>query len=113
MNKFLNHIVFVFVSVLTLTSCHHVDEWDQDYEGNFDALWTVVDEHYCFFEEKGIDWNDVYDRYRPRVNPKMRGLDFFNLCAEMLDELQDGHVNLSSSFKTSYYRKWWSPTTCM
>ena len=108
MNKFLNHIAFVFVSVLTLTSCHHVDEWDQDYEGNFDALWTVVDEHYCFFEEKGIDWNDVYNRYRPRVNPKMRGLDFFNLCAEMLDELQDGHVNLSSSFKTSYYRKWWS-----
>lgn len=26
----------------------------------------------------------------------------------MLDELKDGHVNLSSSFNTSYYRRWWS-----
>lgn len=108
MKSTIKNILLAFASVVALASCHHIDEWNQDYEGNFDALWTVVDEHYCFFEEKGIDWRDVYDRYRPRVNPKMRGLDFFNLCAEMLDELQDGHVNLSSSFKTSYYRKWWS-----
>ena len=26
----------------------------------------------------------------------------------MLDELQDGHVNLVSKFNTSYYRKWWT-----
>lgn len=91
-----------------MTSCHEVEEWDQNYEGNFDALWTVVDEHYCFFDEKNVDWNEVYSRYHARIHKNMRGLDFFNLCAQMLDELKDGHVNLSSSFKTSYYRKWWS-----
>lgn len=93
---------------VALVSCHQVEEWDQNYEGNFDALWTVVDQHYCFFEEKGVDWDEIYSRYRPRVNRDMGGLQFFNLCAQMLDELRDGHVNLSSSFKTSYYRKWWS-----
>lgn len=104
----ISYIAAAIMAILSLSACHHIDEWPQDYEGNFDALWTVVDQHYCFFQEKDIDWQEVYNRYRPRVNPKMRGLDFFNLCAEMLDELQDGHVNLSSSFKTSYYRKWWS-----
>ena len=72
------------------TSCHEVEEWDQDVVGNFDALWTVVDQHYCFFEEKDVDWDEVYRRYRPRVTSEMRGLEFFNLCAQMLDELKDG-----------------------
>lgn len=93
---------------MALGACHSLDEWNEDVVGNFDALWTVVDEHYCFFEEKGVDWDEVYSRYRQRVSNDMRALEFFNLCADMLDELRDGHVNLSSSFKTSYYRKWWS-----
>lgn len=94
--------------ILPLASCHNVEQWDQDRVGNFDALWTVVDQHYCFFDEKGVDWDEVYRRYRPKIDNRMGGLEFFNVCAQMLDELRDGHVNLSSSFKTSYYRKWWS-----
>ena len=101
--------ILIFMSLcVAAASCHHIEEWDQDIEGNFNALWTVVDEHYCFFAEKDVDWNEVYTRYHSRLHDDMRGLEFFNLCAQMLDELRDGHVNLSSSFKTSYYRKWWS-----
>lgn len=91
-----------------LSSCHKIEQWDHDVVGNFDALWTVVDQHYCFFDEKDVDWNEVYTRYRSRVSNDMGALEFFNLCASMLDELKDGHVNLSSAYKTSYYRKWWS-----
>ena len=92
-----------------LASCHHVEEWDGGMQGNFDALWTIVDEHYCFFDEKGIDWQETGKRYRARINPEeMKATDFFNLCGQMLNELCDGHVNLSSSFNTSYYRRWWS-----
>lgn len=92
-----------------LASCHHVEEWDGGMQGNFDALWTIVDEHYCFFDEKGIDWQETGKRYRSRINPEeMKTTDFFNLCGQMLNELCDGHVNLSSSFNTSYYRRWWS-----
>ncbi len=98
----------LLVTATLLSACHSIEEWDQNIEGNFDALWTVVDQHYCFFEEKGVDWDEVYSRYRPRVSSEMRAREFFNLCADMLDELRDGHVNLSSSFQTSYYRKWWS-----
>lgn len=108
MERITHKIITLIFAAAVLSSCHHVEEWDQDIEGNFNALWTVVDRHYCFFEEKGVDWNEVYKRYHSRLADDMSGLEFFNLCAEMLDELHDGHVNLSSSFKTSYYRKWWS-----
>ena len=30
-------------------ACHEPEEFDNDVYGNFDALWTSVDQHYCFF----------------------------------------------------------------
>lgn len=93
----------------TTVACHDVPDYDQGMYGNFDALWSIVDEHYCFFGEKDVDWVEVGKRYRDQIDPEeMEVTDFFNLCADMLDELRDGHVNLTSSFNTSYYRKWWS-----
>lgn len=79
-----------------------------DAEGNFNSLWETIDRHYCFFREKGIDWDSVYREYRPLVDDETNFLELFEICSLMLDELQDGHVNLISSFNTSYYRKWWS-----
>lgn len=88
--------------------CHEIEKWDNDYYSNFDALWTVMDQHYCFFEEKGVDWDAVGKQYRAAINPEMDYKEFFKLCAAMLDELRDGHTNLSSWFEVSYYRNWWS-----
>ncbi len=92
----------------TLPACHDIREWDNSLSGNFLALWTIVDEHYCFFDEKDIDWNEVKARYSKRLFSGMSTLQLFEVCADMLNELQDGHVNLSASFNTSYYREWWS-----
>lgn len=91
-----------------LGGCHSIDSWDNSLEGNFDALWSVLDRHYCFFEQKDIDWTEVGNRYRAGINPKWNEIELFDHCAAMLDELHDGHTNLISWFKTSYYRKWWT-----
>lgn len=91
-----------------LQSCHHIEEWDNDVYGNFDALWTVLDEHYCFFGDKDVDWQEVGQRYRAEIKADWDARQLFDHCADMLDELRDGHTNLSSWFDVSYYRKWWS-----
>lgn len=105
-------IISLLLAALTcmplLWSCHDVPEYESDATGNFDALWSVVDEHYCFFEEKHIDWDSVRMLYRPLITEKTNVIELFQICAGMLNSLQDGHVNLTSSFNTSYYRKWWS-----
>ena len=92
----------------SLMSCHELPSWSNDVYGNFDALWTVLDEHYCFFEEKGVDWNEVGQRYRAKLKDDMTEKELFAVCADMLDELRDGHTNLIAWFDVSYYRKWWS-----
>lgn len=94
--------------VAPLQSCFVDDDlhMTNDAQDNFEALWSIIDEHYCFFEYKEIDWDSIHTAYAPRVNNEMNALALFDLCSEMLDELQDGHVNLTSSFSTSHYWKW-------
>lgn len=103
--------LYIFSTILILlsfTRCHSYEEWDNSAQGNFDALWTILDEHYCFFEEKDVDWEEIGNRYRARIVPGITDAELFALCSEMIDELKDGHTNLISPFDISYYDNWWT-----
>lgn len=101
-------VIILAVFTPLLTGCHDAPEYKDDLTGNFDALADIVGSRYCFFQEKGIDWQALCKDYRAKITPKTNQLELFEICSDLLDELQDGHVNLSSRFNTSYYRKWWS-----
>lgn len=103
MKKFL-----LFLLIPLFCCCHDEPEYTDDPLGNFDALAQIVKERYCFFAEKDIDWDAVCAEYRAKVMPDTKQLELFQICSDLLDQLEDGHVNLSSRFNTSYYRKWWS-----
>lgn len=104
----MKRILLSLIMILPLAACHKIEEYPNDAAGNFDALWTILDEHYCFFREKNVDWDSVYAAYRPRIRPEMTSQELFTVCSEMLNELRDGHTNLSSASNVSYYTKWWS-----
>ena len=87
---------------MTTTACHEVESYDNTATDNFESLWQLFDRHYCFFDEKGVDWNDIHDRYAPMAEQCRTQQQLFMVCSEMLDELKDGHVNLGSSFDTYY-----------
>ncbi len=101
-------IALLTLVAATIPACHKIEEFDNDPKGNFMALWSILDTHYCFFSEKNVDWNAIGEKYYRRVYPDMTQRELFEVCGDMLDELRDGHTNLSSGFDVSYYRKWWS-----
>ncbi|MCH5235279.1 MAG: S41 family peptidase [Muribaculaceae bacterium] len=107
MKKFYLIISLVIFS-LSFSSCHDEPDYDNTLLGNFDALADIIDQHYCFLSDKNINWNEVVEKYRALIEPETTVLELFFICAQMLDELEDGHVNLSSRFSASYYRNWWS-----
>lgn len=72
----------------------------------FEALWQTLDQHYCFFSFKGIDWNDVHRRYEPLISDTMKREALFDTLANMTYELRDGHVNLYSAMNTCRYGAW-------
>lgn len=102
------HIYAILVLGVLLLGCHDVPQYPNDPQGNFEQLWQTLDQHYCFFEEKGVDWDAVHEEYAAKVAPGMTREELFAVCSDMLAELRDGHVNLSAPFNTSYYREWWS-----
>jgi len=98
------------VSSWLLCSCVDTEEYNDTATGNFEALWKIIDEHYCFFDYKqqqyGLDWNAVYNKYKVRVNDNMKTTQLFEVCCDMLSELRDGHVNLVSSMDYGRYWQW-------
>ena len=77
-------------------------EFENTPQGNFNALWTIMDKHYCFFDlkqkELGVDWNAVYNKYRVSISSNMVDRNLFEVLCAMIGELRDGHVNLSSPY---------------
>lgn len=103
-----NNIIVVLV-VFFMYSCEKLfmePDASTDPESVFEEIWEFADRHYSFFEYKDVDWNEVYDRYRPDVHENMGDVELFDLCADMLYELKDGHVNLLSSFDRSRNWEW-------
>lgn len=84
--------------ILLLTGCVTQETEDNTPLGNFDALWSSLDSHYCFFAEKkerhGLDWNEARQRYRQMVTPGITNRQLFEVLANLTCELRDGHVNL-------------------
>lgn len=93
-----------------LASCVDEDEFDDTPQGNFEALWHIIDEHYCFFDYKkqqyGLDWNEVYTRYKKQFTGGMTQLQMFEVLANMLGELRDGHVNIYTPFDMARNWSW-------
>ncbi len=92
--------------LLAVTGCSQQDEFEHDQVGNFEALWTIMDEHYSFFDYKQVDWDEVHQRYRARVSNEMTDRELFDICGDMLKELRDGHTNLIASHDVSRYWIW-------
>lgn len=102
----MKRILYILTILLTLTACHDQPQWRDDPYGNFDALWTIIDEHYSFFDYKQVDWNEVGARYRAKLTRDMTSQELFDLCGDMLKELRDGHTNLIASHDVSRYWIW-------
>lgn len=90
------------------TSCVDEEEYADTPQGNFEALWRIIDEHYCFLDYKhtaiGLDWDQIYNKYKVRVSDRMTSRQLFEVLSTMLGELRDGHVNLAAAF--DYGRNW-------
>ena len=100
-------IHFSIVLCAMLASCSKIEVYDNTPKGNFEALWNIIDERYCFFdykaEEYGLDWDAVYHQYKRKIADDMSSTGLFEVLGDMLDELRDGHVNLYAAHDMARY----------
>lgn len=109
-SKLIRNIVVAIITILSLGSCVDEEEYADNPRGNFEALWKIVDEHYCFFDYKkeqyGLDWNAIHDKYSRQIADDMTDNQLFEVLGNMLGELKDGHVNMYSSWDVARNWSW-------
>lgn len=101
--------LLILLLLLLLLGCEKAfidPQPDNDPVTNFEVLWETVDLKYSFFALKEVDWDSIYHVYRPQVHAEMGPVELFDVMAAMLNELEDGHVNLVSPFDRSRYWDW-------
>ncbi len=80
-----------------------------DPEAVFEALWNTYNTDYAVFEHRGVDWQEQYDLYRPRVNPNTSDEALQAIIREMLTKLNDLHVKFmvpgKEVFKSNLYQR--------
>ena len=104
-NRMISWLLFL-TCLSGLTACIREEEYTNDPIGNFDHLWKIIDERYCFLDYKGIDWKKIGERKRKFIEPEMDDRDLFQVRSDMLYELQDGHVNLTSTDNQTHFDFW-------
>ena len=104
-------ILMILVGLMSLVGCIDEGEFANTPQGNFEALWKIIDEHYCFLDYKqheyGIDWQQIHVKYQAQINGSMTNEQLFEVLGNMLAELRDGHVNLTAAHDLARYWQWY------
>jgi hypothetical protein len=101
--------LLILVLILIVSSCEEIIQ-PKDPQISprvvFEHLWSDIHNRYSFFEEKQIDWELQKQIYEPLIHEGLDQFELFEILGDLLAELEDGHVNLLSSFNRSRNWSW-------
>ena len=66
---------------------------------NFDVFWHAFDEHYEFFDVRGVDWDGERARHRPQVDGASPD-ELAEVLGQLVQRLGDPHVELDVGDRT-------------
>jgi carboxyl-terminal processing protease len=90
-------IVLLALGILTVQNNDAIAQAASEPERNFEFLWETFDLNYALFKAKHIDWQALYNIYRPLVTPNTADDELFAIMSKMLGHLNDNHVRLMST----------------
>lgn len=63
---------------------------------NFEVLWNTFNDHYAYFELRKINWDSIYEIYRPVISQSTTDVELYRVLDEMISAMNDGHVGLDA-----------------
>jgi carboxyl-terminal processing protease len=89
------YLLFTLSAIVTNNNLVLAQEISEP-ELNFEYLWNTFDSNYGIFGAKNIDWDLLYQVYRPKVTSNTTDDELFNIMSNLLGHLNDNHVRLHS-----------------
>lgn len=105
MNTMIKTGFLFFIIMLISLGCDKVFIADVEStpKANFDAFWLDVDRNYSYLAAKNIDWDAVYEEYESQITENTTDQELFNILDQLVQLLEDGHVNIWTPFASSIY----------
>ncbi len=96
--------IITFLSIL-LSGCEKIftEQPANNPEAIFNHLWTSFNEEYALFEERKVNWDSLYNEFRPMINPETNDDKLFSVLSDLLATLDDGHVNLTAPDREVFF----------
>lgn len=83
--------------------CQTPLEGEQSALTQFDYFWHTFNDYYAFFTERGLDWQQLYKDYRPRMAAASNDEERIALYGEIVTRFGDAHVALSDKQRFEIY----------
>ncbi|MFC2090368.1 S41 family peptidase [Bacteroidota bacterium] len=100
------YITISMALVMMLTSCEKAffeAEPENNPEALFEDFWNTFNTDYASFQIRGVNWQEVYDTYRPQVSSETTEEELTEILYQLIRTLDDGHVSLTVPGKEIYY----------
>jgi len=62
---------------------------------NFDFLSEAMRQHYAFFSERGVDWEEIVETNASQISDSMTDDELWDVFKDMLRPIDDGHVTIT------------------
>lgn len=98
--------ILLAIALLAFNSCEKSvfeTEPENNPEALFEDLWTTFNTDYAPFEERGVDWNEQYNIYRPQVSASTSDDELKEIIKQMLRVFDDGHVSFTTPDANVFY----------
>ena len=96
-------IAALLLLLLSACSLFLGEEHDNSPMGIFNRIWNDFNETYALFDERlqGESWEEVRKELSAHISPDMSNYALFEVCADMVNRLNDPHVALTAPFSHS------------
>ena len=84
---------FILLLLASITG-HPQAFTSQQYKEDFSFFWETVNNNYCYFEKKQIDWSKLKDLYSRQIDTVSSRESFVSTLENALYELYDHHCSL-------------------
>ena len=99
----MKNTIICCIFCLLLSSCSKTlfTESTQNPLSLYDEFWTHVNDNYIFFQEKEVDWEDVYQKYSKNLSEHSSEEELLQAMENSLLELKDAHNVIRTPFRAS------------
>ena len=105
MKHYIKYLVLLFLAIglILCEKTTFAPEPGKDPEAVFETLWTSFQNDYAGFDQRHVNWQEQYQRFRPQVSANTTDDALANTIEAMLSTLGDGHVELIRPNRRIFY----------